>query len=150
MSDGVNDIIPISRLFFDDAGPHILEAGASTRNPDGTTLAWRSVTPGAPQLAQSIGAPVAAAGRYTPARGRALHDLLNTSIAQLGGVSGETRKTPAASLPPPVPIDALLYRGRAALDRALEIRGEARQSGQPLTAESVEELLDLVGLAAEE
>jgi len=90
----------------------------------------------------------AAAARYTPARGRELHDLLGTSIAQLGGVSGGTRKTPVA--PPPVSIESLLYRGRAALDRALEIRAAVRIAGQAPTTETIDELLDLIGLAAED
>ena len=107
-------LIPISRLFYDDEGPHI----------------------------------IATAAKYTPARGRELHDLLGTSIAQLGGVSRATRRTPVPS--PPVLIDTLLYRGRAALDRALEIRATARQTGQAPTAETIGELLDLIGLAAEE
>ena len=125
-------LIPISRLFYDDAGPHIVAVTTSDRDLGGTTLA-------------NVPEPAA---RYTPARGRELHDLLGTSIAQLGGVSGGTRKTPAP--PPPVPIDNLLYRGRAALDRALEIRATARQTGQALTSETIEELLDLIGLAAED
>ena len=117
--DDLADVIPISQLFFDDAGPHILGR---------------------------IGeAPVT---RYTPARGRELHNLIGTTIAQLGAVAGGTRKTPVP-VPPPVPIESLLYRGRAALERALEIRA-ARTVGELLDPESVEELLDLIALAAEE
>lgn len=127
MTAADDDLIPISRLFFDDAGPHIVSATSSHRDFGGTTLAG---------------------ARYTPARGRELHDLLGTSIAQLGGVSGARRKTPVP--PPPVPIDTLLYRGRAALERALEIRAVARHTGQPPTHETIDELLDLIGLAAEE
>ena len=116
--DDVDQLIPISELFFDDAGPHIFPAG------------------------------FAAPPRYTPARGRELQDLLGTTITQLGGVSGGTRRTPVPA-PPLVPIESLLYRGRAALDRALEIRA-ARVAGQFLAPEAVEELLDLIALAAEE
>lgn len=116
--DDVDEVIPISRLFFDDAGPHIFPAGVATRP------------------------------RYTPARGRDLQDLIGTTIAQLGAVSGGTRRTPAPA-PPPVPIESLLYRGRAALDRALEIRS-ARVAGQLPAPEAIEELLDLIALAAEE
>jgi hypothetical protein len=116
--DEVDEMIPISELFFDDAGPHMFPAG------------------------------VAAPPRYTPARGRELQDLLGTTITQLGGVSGGTRRTPVPA-PPPVPIESLLYRGRAALDRALEIRA-ARIAGQFPAPEAVEELLDLIALAAEE
>ena len=111
-------MLPIAELFFDDAGPHVFPAGV-------TTLP-----------------------RYTPARGRELQDLLGTTITQLGGVSGGTRKTPVPA-PAPVPIESLLYRGRAALDRALEIR-VALIAGQFPAPEAVEELLDLIALAAEE
>lgn len=118
MIEQADDVIPISSLFFDDAGPHIL------------------------------GTVIAPPARHTPARGRELHDLIGTTIAQLGGVSGGTRKTPTPALPM-VAIESLLYRGRAALDRALEIRA-ARATGELLDPDAVEELLDLIALAAEE
>lgn len=118
MAEQWDDVIPISQLFFDDAGPHIVRTAGG------------------------------AGARYTPARGRELRDLIGTTIAQLGAVSGGTRKTPTA-LPPPVPIESLLYRGRAALERALEIRS-SRSIGEPLDPATVEELLDLIALAAEE
>lgn len=116
--DDADDLMPISRLFFDDAGPHIFPTGVAT------------------------------AGRYTPARGRELQDLIGTTIAQLGAVSGGTRRTPAPA-PPPVPIESLLYRGRAALDRAFEIRS-ACVAGELPPPEAIEELLDLIALAREE
>ncbi len=113
-----DETIPISNLFFDDDGPHVVRAGYTPQQRD---------------------------ARYTPARGHELQALLSTSIAQLGGVSRErSRRTPV--LPPPVPIDTLLYRGRAALDRALEIRsivGDAMPD-----RETIDELFDLVELAA--
>ncbi len=152
MTPADDDLIPISRLFFDDAGPHIVSVTSSQRDFGGTTLAAANDTQIAGRPTPRTVAPGAAAApggapRYTPARGRELHDLLGTSIAQLGGVSGGRRRTPA---PPPVPIDTLLYRGRAALERALEIRAMARHTRQPPTNEMMDELLDLIGLAAEE
>ena len=116
-----DETIPISSLFFDDAGPHVVRAGFAPR-------------PGTEP-------------RYTPARGHELQALLSTSIAQLGGVSRErSRRTPV--LQPPVPIDTLLYRGRAALERALEIRASV---GDTMPGrETIGELLDLVALAATE
>ena len=116
-------IIPISLLFYDDAGPHIVSAGRRD--------------------------PVRPAGTFTPARGQDLHDLLNASIAQLGGVSGDTkRKTPPR--PTPVDIQTLLYSGRGALERAFEIRNAVRSSGIAASPETVDELLDLIGLAITE
>ena len=116
-----DELPPISALFFDDPGPHVVRAGFPT----------------------AVGAP-----KYTPARGQELRALINTSIAQLGAVSGETvRKTPVP-LPPPVAIDTLLYRGKAALDRALEIREGIISSGSRPDGATVDELLDLVALAS--
>jgi hypothetical protein len=116
-----DETIPISSLFFDDAGPHVVRAGFAPQS---------RVEP-----------------RYTPARGHELQALLSTSIAQLGGVSRErSRRTPI--LPPPVPIDTLVYRGRAALDRALEIRA-ALGSALP-DRETIDEFLGFIALAATE
>jgi hypothetical protein len=119
-----DEIIPISSLFFDGPGPHVVRAGFPPRN--------------------------ASTDKYTPARGHELQNLLNTSIMQLGAVSGSSiRKTPVR-LPPPVAIETLLYRGRAALDRALEVREEIIEGGSGEMQSQVEELLDLVVLAATE
>ena len=121
MNEVGDDLVPISRLFFDDAGPHIIQTVTGAGG----------------------------AGRFTPARGRELQDLIGTTIAQLGAVSGGTRRTPAPA-PAPVPIESLLYRGRAALDRALQIRSARIATGEALSNETIEELLDLIVLAAEE
>ena len=118
------EIIPISSLFFDGPGPHVVRAGFPPRN--------------------------ASTDKYTPARGHELQTLLNTSIMQLGAVSGSSiRKTPVR-LPPPVAIETLLYRGRAALDRALQVREEIMEGESSELQSRVEELLDLVALAATE
>lgn len=116
-------IVPISGLFFDDAGPHVVRPGNASGN---------------------------AAQKFTPARGHELQALLNTSISQLGAVSGETRRRTPTPLPPPVEIDTLLYRGHSALTRALEVREEIVVAGSPTPAEKLAELLDLVALAATE
>lgn len=47
---------------------------------------------------------------------------------------------------PLVPIDSLLYRGRAAIARAIELRDEIRQRGAP-SADAMDELFDLLDLA---
>lgn len=117
------ELPPISSLFFDGPGPHVVRAGFPTAS--------------GPSV-------------HTPARGRELRALLDTSITQLGAVSGEIgRKTPVHQ-PAPVAIDALLYRGRAALHRALEVREEIISQGVSPGQEKIEELLDLVALASTE
>jgi hypothetical protein len=141
MIESAGFVIPISQLFFDDAGPHVTRTTTSPEIFGGTTLASLDET-----TAARIRTPLPAAG-HTPARGRELHDLLGASIARLGAISGSLRRTPA---PPPVPIETLLYRGRGALDRALEIRAVIRKFGRPPTPEMVGELLDLIALAATE
>ena len=118
-----DQIVPISTLFFDGPGPHVVRAGFPPRNE---------------------------VGKYTPARGQELQALLNTSIVQLGAVSGEGRRRTPIRPQPAVSIDTLLYRGRAALMRAVEIREEIVAGGAERSREQVEELLDLVALAATE
>ena len=118
-----DEIVPISELFFDGPGPHVVRAGFPPRN---------------------------ASGKYTPARGQELQALLNTSIVQLGAVSGEGRRRTPIRPQPAVSIDTLLYRGRAALERALEVREAIVAGGAEQSREHIEELLDLVALAATE
>ena len=126
-----DDLIPIAELDYDEADAVIPISELFFDDPGPHIFAAGVSTP-----------------RYTPARGRELQDLLGTTITQLGGVSGGTRRTPVPA-PPTVPIESLLYRGRAALERALEIRA-AHVGGDLPAPEAIEELLDLIALAAEE
>ena len=156
MMEGDEYLIPIRELFYDDAGPHVLARPTPVGGPPRHTPAGETSrhTPAgeAPRNTPSgetpRHTPSGETPRHTPARGRELQDLLGTSILQLGGVAGGTRRTPTPA-PPPVPIESLLYRGRAALSRALEIRS-ATLEGAALSEETIEELLDLIALAAEE
>jgi len=86
--------------------------------------------------------------------GRQLHALLASSIEGI-----ERMRTPSGDDMPtaqigddiqaePVPIGSLLYRGRAALGRALELRDEMRQHDGSPSKEQLEELFDLIDLAA--
>jgi hypothetical protein len=139
MFDDADDLIPISGLFFDDDGPHIVAVEEYL-----IPISQLFFDDDGPHVVATPAAPA----RFTPARGVELQNLIGTTIAQLGAVSGGTRRTPTP-LPPPVPIESLLYRGRAALDRALEIRS-ACVAGQLPDSGVIEELLDLIALAAEE
>ena len=48
---------------------------------------------------------------------------------------------------PSVPIEALLYRGRSAIQRCVEIRDESRSKGGVLDEAAKAELFDLLDLA---
>ena len=86
----------------------------------------------------------ASAGSREPQLG----SLLDAGIAKLGTLRTEPLAVPAP-LPeqPAVPIDVLLYRGRAAIERCIEIRDQVRSAGGPVDAETLGELFDLLELA---
>jgi chemotaxis protein histidine kinase CheA len=88
-----------------------------------------------------------AAGGTTSAK-QGLGSLLDAGIAKLGALKSAPLVAPAP-LPeqPAVPIDALLYRGRAAIERCREIRDQVRSTGGPVDAETLGELFDLLDLA---
>ena len=79
--------------------------------------------------------------------------LLDSGLAALELMSA-TPLAPRTSIPedegPLVPIESLLYRGRAALDRAVELRDAMRLAGPPNDPDALEELFDLLELARAE
>jgi len=77
-----------------------------------------------------------------------LGSLLDAGIAKLGTLQTAPLVAPTP-LPeqPAVPIDVLLYRGRAAIERCREIRDQVRSAGGPVDAETLRELFDLLDLA---
>jgi hypothetical protein len=72
---------------------------------------------------------------------------LDATIATFDALSRERFAEPVALEDEVIPVDALLYRGRAALDRAIELRDELRRSNAAPTPASLEELYDLLELA---
>jgi chemotaxis protein histidine kinase CheA len=82
---------------------------------------------------------------------RASAALIDTSIAALDALTSKPFAEPRA-LPEDtvVPIETLLYRGRAALDRAVELRDELRRRGPSTNPEALDELFDLLELARAE
>lgn len=72
---------------------------------------------------------------------------LDDAISSFEALSEERFAEPADLPDEPIPVDHLLYRGRAALDRAVEIRDEIRRAGGAPAPELLEELYDLVELA---
>jgi hypothetical protein len=77
--------------------------------------------------------------------------LIDSSIAALDALGSNPFGEPVA-IPEDtvVPIESLLYRGRAALDRAVEIRDEMRRAGADVDRVALEELFDLLELARAE
>jgi hypothetical protein len=108
------------------------------------------VYPTRPQevAAAAVAGIVTAATQVGGAAASTLGDLLDAGIKTLGtlGHSPLSAPTPLGEQPP-VPIDALVYRGRAAIERAREIRDEVRRMGGPVEQEKLGELFDLLDLA---
>jgi hypothetical protein len=170
-------IVPIARLFHSDSGPHVLfvpatpqtefeqqlrllarygapsgalptppGAGAAVRTPPGHT-ARMSMPPGTRTQVRSAAASPIATLRprrsfQTSPRGSELHALLDKSVAAMN--AGWNAQTPE-----PVPIDQLLYSGRAALLRAREVATIIRSRGAENSRELLPELIDLLELAGD-
>ncbi|MFI5243817.1 MAG: hypothetical protein ACHQQR_01220, partial [Gemmatimonadales bacterium] len=109
----------------------------------------RSATP----IAATPVVPVpAASAPLAPApSGSALHDLLGAGISGLSSL-GDTPLAEPAELEDDgvVPIQDLLYRGRAALRRAAQLGQTFRRSGAAPNADELSELYDLLELAEAE
>ena len=72
---------------------------------------------------------------------------LDSSIVAFEAISMERMAEPANVGDDLVPVDALFYRGRAALDRAIELRDRLRRAGGAPAPEILEEMYDLLDLA---
>lgn len=97
-----------------------------------------------------------AAGTAVPRRppatptGRELQDLLQVGIAGFQSLDDEPLSVPARlDEDDIVPIESLLYRGQAALSRAIEARDEMRARGHTDDA-TLQEIFDLLDLAQAE
>lgn len=77
--------------------------------------------------------------------------VLDQGIDSLSSLAAHPMSDPV-DLPdqPLVPIDALLYRGRAAIERAIELRDEIRKQGGAASDDNMAELFDLLDLALAE
>jgi len=124
---------------------------AESARPAMTPAAPSPVAPPSPVPQQrdrpAAAAMAEAAVSVAPAK-PALGSLLDAGIEKLGALQMKPLATPV-SIPeqPPVPIDVLLYRGRAAIERCREIRDQVRAAGGPVDAEALGELFDLLDLA---
>jgi hypothetical protein len=84
--------------------------------------------------------------------GGELRSLLETGIAGIGQLGERPLSQPVPIVDDSVvPMDTLLYRGRAALERAIAVRDQIRQAnGGVPSREALDELFDLLDLAATE
>ena len=84
--------------------------------------------------------------------GRDLAALLDTGINALGAQLTQRPLSKAVPIVDEhlVPIETLLFRGRAALDRARTLRNELRDSARQPSPDELSELYDLLELAASE
>jgi chemotaxis protein histidine kinase CheA len=112
----------------------------------GSTVAPPTPEPQERDRPAAVAMASAAAGAAAPKQ--ELGDLLDAGIRKLGTLQAAPLAEPMP-LPeqPPVPIDVLLYRGRAAIERCREIRDQLRSAGGPVDADALDELFDLLDLA---
>src|SRR5688572_9561986 len=147
-------IVPISQLFYNDDGQHIVYVAPNPKTHYEQQLREQGgISAGAlsPEV-KRVPTPAreaSASSARTPARGQELRDVLNSSLATMRSLEGRHSgpQPPATEL---VPIQELLYRGQRAIERAAEIRRALKKSGTPPTRALVEELVDLVELASVE
>ena len=101
-----------------------------------------------PAVSDLAGAMLNAAVSQATSAASRLGDLLDAGIKNLGALNYTPLSVRAVVVEePPVPIEALLYRGRSAIERCVEIRDASRRSGGSLDAEAQAELFDLLDLA---
>ena len=87
------------------------------------------------------------AGARSPLSGRALQAMIDASLTQLSTLEDVPLIEPVpAEEDAIVPVETLLYRGQAALERARALRDELRRSGTT-DPEALHELYDLLDLA---
>jgi len=161
-------VLPISQLFYADDGPQIVYVAPNPRThyeqqlrEQGGGIGPGVLSPevkGAPSAAEAVAqqttpqptpARATPLNTQTPPKGRELRDVLNSSLATMRSL--ETRHSgPQPASQDLVPIQELLYRGQRAIERAAEIRRALKKSGTPPTRALVDELVDLVELAATE
>jgi chemotaxis protein histidine kinase CheA len=100
--------------------------------------------PAAAAVAQVAASVAGAAGIAAGALG----GLLDAGIRNLGVLHTTPLSNPIPlEEQPPVPISVLLYRGRAAIERAREIRDQVKRTSGPVDPEVLGELFDLLDLA---
>lgn len=141
-------ILPISELFYSDAGPHVIEVAPSARTTFEQRLREKQTRPPVPAMQPEFTGPHQSA-RHTPSgrglRGAALRDALGNSLAQMRPL-----ERPGEPEPQVVPIQSLLYKGESAINRSKELRAQIFAAKTAPSRETIAELCDLVELAGAE
>jgi chemotaxis protein histidine kinase CheA len=147
-------IVPISQLFHNDDGPHVVYVAPNPKTHYEQQLRETGhIGPGklSPEVKRmpTPSEARAASEAKTPPRGKELRDVLNSSLATMRSLENRNSgpQPQAAEL---VPIQELLYKGQRAIERAAEIRRALKKSGTAPTRALVDELVDLVELASTE
>lgn len=147
-------ILPISQLFYNDDGQHIVYVAPNAKTHYEQQLREQGgIATGtlSPEV-KRVPTPVREAtpsGAKTPPRGQELRDVLNSSLATMRSLDAR-HSGPHPTATELVPIQDLLYRGHRAIERAAEIRRALKKSGTAPTRALVDELVDLVELASAE
>jgi chemotaxis protein histidine kinase CheA len=152
-------IVPISQLFYNDDGQHIVYVAPNPRTHYEQQLREQGggIGPGTlspevkrvPTPSREVSATPRTPRNQTPVRGQELKDALSSSLATMRSLDSR-HSGPHAAAGELVPIQELLYRGQRAIERAAEIRRALKKSGTPPTRALVDELVDLVELASSE
>jgi HPt (histidine-containing phosphotransfer) domain-containing protein len=121
---------------------------ATSNLPNAGTQPKPTVTPRANPSGPRSHTPVGAHRVSTP---RDTMAVLDQGIDSLSSIAAHPMVEPVdIGEQPLVPIDALLYRGRAAIQRAIELREEIRRRGGSASDDTMAELFDLLDLALAE
>ncbi|MDP9201561.1 MAG: hypothetical protein M3P26_06470 [Gemmatimonadota bacterium] len=147
-------IVPISQLFYNDDGQHIVYVAPNPKTHyeqqlrEHGGIATGTLSPEVKRVPTQAREASPSTVR-TPPRGQELRDVLNSSLATMRSLEARHSgaQPPGTEL---VPIQELLYRGQRAIERAAEIRRALKKSGTPPTRALVDELVDLVELASAE
>ena len=119
--------------------------GMRTEPSLATSLGLPQTKPAQESAVRSPQSMPANTSRYRTPTGKDLQAMLQQGITSFDALDHQPLSEPA-----PVPISSLLYSGRSALDRALEIRNSLRARGGPPDQEALAELFDLLDLASVE
>lgn len=140
-----------ARLAGESSRPLTPSVAAVVARRGSTPIGTPAATPRQPTPRPSVPVtPAPSLGGPAPS-GAALHDLLSVGIAGLAPLGEELLAEPAIGDEDDViPIEELLYRGKDALQRAMQIGDALRQHTAAPDEQTLDELYDLLQLAAAE